>query len=317
MQLFHPCTLTLRSAWEEVCHEDSDVVALEVLNVVDSHFVHVLRSVRHFDKLDAEETFSHVEHTFDNVVEFEVRTHVSFVEVELFLLHLFSVVIVVPRSDFEAAVASVNICLHILHFFSSTLSGRSEDLHHEVFSSFRSAGHNARSHHLSEVVEAHDSSLLSAESDDLLNDRDIACFASSSECSVALVHCFTETAVVGILKHRETAWSVKSEHPETVEVASLSFFSSCADRRSREACEILFIINYDEEVVGSLKKVAVVLDKELRQLVVDLYQFFLLFSRESSTLLCETTIVFFDYALLNSVELHLAKVVINALDALE
>ena len=114
---------------EIVAHPYGNVFAcLCVLHVIDRNLIHIFRSVRHLYHFDAPKTFAGVEKSFEHVFEREVRSYFCFVQVEFLFLHLSLIVVIVPRSDFEAAAVGIYVCLHVGHFLTAAADSRLKHL---------------------------------------------------------------------------------------------------------------------------------------------------------------------------------------------
>ena len=212
---------------------------------------------------------------------------------------------------------AVHVGLHVAHFLFGAGDCRGEHLHEQVLGVLGGLGHYARGHHLGEIVEAHDVGFLVAELDDLLDDGEVGVGACRGQRGVSLVHGFAEAAVVGILEYREARGRVEGEDVEAVEAAVLGFLGCLCDGGFGQAGEVGFVVNHDVEGVGGVQQVAVILDEEFREFVVDLYELSLFVGGERCALFGELAVVFLHHTLLHRGELQLVAVVVDLLDALE
>ena len=170
------------------------IAGLRIDHVIDLQVIDIFGGVGHQDKFYAIKLLGGVKHAFEHIVEREIRTDLSLIEIELLLLDLVGIIIVIVRSDLESAAVGVDISLHVGDLLMAAVHGRLKHLHKQLRCRLRSFCHHPRSHHLCERIEAHQFRLFIAELHDLAYYRQVGILSIRSEVSISFIDRLAQAA---------------------------------------------------------------------------------------------------------------------------
>ena len=294
------------------------MLALAVEHIVYLNVRVVNRHTGHFLEREAVQTVCHGEDALSHILDREIRAHVVFVEVELLLFHLFSVVIIVPRSDFEITAVVVDISLHVGDFLMRLLDSRFPNLHQQTLGGFHRLCHDIVGLIVGIGLESEQVGFLLAQAQDCCNQRLVVVLvAIVCKVDVALIHLLAQRAVVGVCQERQTARSAQREHPLALQSGSLRLLGSLRDARSRQTSEVSLVVDHHPPIVCVVYNVVSKFQVSRSQLLVDVLQLSLLLRRQQRAATHHLLVVFLEQTFLRFCKVEFLAVVIHLLHAAE
>ena len=310
---FHPSALSLDGTGQVVGHEDGEVLALGILDVINLDLWVVLGSIGHLLEGEAVELVGGKEDTvLDNAVEREVGTHVILAEVEFLFFHLLGIVVIVAGLDLGGIAMLGGILLHVGHFLVHLLDSGAEERHQQVFGSLRGLGH-VRIHSVVGIgIEAEQVSLLLTQEQDVADVLGIVpLVAMVGSRGVGLIHHAAQVAILGIGQHGKAGRCGSGKCPLTLLALVGSELGGIVDDALGQPLELLFLLDEEDTVVHVVHHVVAELELVVTQLAVDFLEGVLLGSSQQGSIAHKLLVVLLGEALLDGIHAQLVGVVID------
>ena len=311
----HPCAGSLHVTRQVVGHEDSEVLALGILHIINLNLGVVLGSIGHLLEGEAVELVGNEEDTvLHHAVECEIGAHIVLAEVEFILLHLLGIVVIVASLNLGGIAMGGSILLHIGYFLVHLLDSGTPELQQQVLGSLGSLGHIGVGGIVGIGVEAEQVSLLLTQHEDVADVLAVVILvAMASGGDIGLVHLAAQVAAVGIGQHGQTGCCDGVEGPLALLALVGSELGCVVDDVLGKTLQLLLFVNKEYAAAQIMLNVVTELEVEFTQLAVDLLERVLLGCGQECTVTHELLVVLLGETLLDGIHTQLVGVVIDGL----
>ena len=310
-----PGATTLAGPREEVEIDHAQMRAILVLALEDLSLGIRQRHVLQRREGDAIQLVGHIEGTLAHVIEFQVRTDVVLVKVELGLLGFLEIIAPIPALGLKIATLFLDLGVDVGQLAFRLGQSRRPDLIEQLIDIRRVLRHTILEGESGIILIAHQFGLGQTGAHQLADNLlVIVLVVVVATVDVSLEDLLTKLAIISVLQERHNARVLQGEDPFARHARLLGSLGRVGDQRLGQARKILFLVDHQLERVGLLQHVLAKGQLQHGDLAVQLAQLSLVGLRQVGATAHEILIGLLEKLHLLLVEAQLVFLVINRLD---
>ena len=265
-------------------------------------------------KSDTVQFIGDIESAVADIIQFQVRTHLVLVQIELRFFRFFKIITPVPAFRLEVTAFFPDFGIDIGQLLFGLSESRCPDFVQQGIYFIRRFRHAIFQDEGSIIVISHQFRLFEAQGDQIADDfLIVGLIAVIAPVDVAVEDFLTQSAVIRILQERHHTRIMQREKPFPLHPGCFSCFGRIRNQAFGQAGKVFLFIDHQLKIVCFLQHVLAESKLKHGNAAVQLTQLLLFVGRQIGSATNKILIGFFQQFLLLLVQIEFGLVVINGL----